>query len=137
LVSLGRTPSGFMSETVSGVAPQKRVIVMAIAYDRGPGPRPSVQRVSGPESRAGLLDIVLDRGVVLDAWGRVPLFGIEAVTIDGRVVVASVETSVRYAEAIGITAPAAAPHAHQVMDGRQGGHDPARSRRTSTRRAGT
>jgi hypothetical protein len=48
-----------------------------------------------------VLELILDRGVVIDAFVRVSLVGIETVTIDARVVVASVDTYLRYAEAVG------------------------------------
>jgi hypothetical protein len=48
-----------------------------------------------------VLELILDRGVVIDAFVRVSLVGIEILTIDARVVVASVDTYLRYAEAVG------------------------------------
>lgn len=48
-----------------------------------------------------VLGLILDRGVVIDAYVRVSLVGIEVLTIDARVVVASVDTYLRYAEAVG------------------------------------
>jgi hypothetical protein len=48
-----------------------------------------------------VLELILDRGVVIDAFVRVSLVGIEVLTIDARVVVASVDTYLRFAEAIG------------------------------------
>jgi hypothetical protein len=55
-----------------------------------------------------VLDRILDKGIVIDAWVRVSLVGIEILAIEARVVVASVETYLKYAEAIGLTAPIAA-----------------------------
>jgi hypothetical protein len=66
---------------------------------------------------AEVLDRILDRGIVIDAWARVSLVGIEILTIEARVVVASVDTFVHYAEEItkieaaAIGAPPAAPAA--------------------------
>ena len=60
-------------------------------------------------SLAEVVDRVLDRGIVIDAWVRVSLVGIELLSIEARVVIASVETYLKYAEAIGLTATAAAP----------------------------
>lgn len=68
-----------------------------------------VQRTSGSASLAELLSVVLDKGIVIDAWARVSVIGIEILTIEARVVVASVETYLRYAEAIGLTALASVP----------------------------
>ncbi len=56
------------------------------------GPRPS--------SLADVLDLILDKGLVIDAYVRVSLAGIELLTIDARVVVASVDTYLRFAEAV-------------------------------------
>ena len=55
-----------------------------------------------------MLDRILDKGIVIDAWVRISVIGIEVLAIEARVVVASVETYLRYAEAIGLTANAAA-----------------------------
>ncbi len=56
----------------------------------------------GPESSslAEVLDRVLDKGVVVDVWARISLVGIEILTIEARVVVASVDTFLHYAEEI-------------------------------------
>jgi len=51
-------------------------------------------------SLAEVLDRVLDKGIVVDAWARVALVGIEILTIEARVVVASVDTFLHYAEEI-------------------------------------
>lgn len=53
-------------------------------------------------SLAEVLDRVLDKGIVIDLWLRVSLVGIELLAIDGRIVIASVETFLVYAEAIGL-----------------------------------
>src|SRR5689334_7813118 len=47
-----------------------------------------------------VLDRVLDKGIVIDAWVRVSLVGIDLITVEARVVVASIETYLQYAEAI-------------------------------------
>jgi hypothetical protein len=52
-----------------------------------------------PSGLADVIEIVLDKGIVIDAYVRVSLLGIEVVTIDARVVVASVDTYLRFAEA--------------------------------------
>jgi gas vesicle structural protein len=57
----------------------------------------------GGSSSSGLADVIdtiLDKGLVIDAYVRVSLVGIELVTIDARVVVASVDTYLRFAEAV-------------------------------------
>jgi len=70
-----------------------------------------VEKTMGSSSLAEVIDRILDKGIVIDAWVRVSLVGIELLTIEARVVIASVETYLKYAEAIGLTASAAAPAA--------------------------
>src|SRR5919198_4081080 len=60
----------------------------------------SLTRAPRPSSLADVLDLILDKGLVIDAYVRISVIGIEAVTIDARVVIASVDTSLRYAEAV-------------------------------------
>lgn len=52
-----------------------------------------------PSGLADVVEIILDRGIVIDAYVRVSLLGIELLTVDARVVVASVDTYLRFAEA--------------------------------------
>lgn len=52
-----------------------------------------------PSGLADVVDIILDKGIVIDAYVRVSLVGIELLTIDARIVVASVDTYLRFAEA--------------------------------------
>ena len=52
-----------------------------------------------PSGLADVIEIILDKGLVIDAYVRVSLLGIELVTIDARIVVASVDTYLRFAEA--------------------------------------
>ncbi|MCZ8357818.1 MAG: gas vesicle structural protein GvpA, partial [Microcystis sp. LE19-388.1G] len=56
-----------------------------------------------------VIDRILDKGIVIDAWARVSLVGIELLAIEARVVIASVETYLKYAEAVGLTQSAAVP----------------------------
>jgi hypothetical protein len=72
---------------------------------------PPVERAPGGTSLIDVLDRVLDKGIVIDAWVRVSLVGIDLITVEARVVVASIDTYLRYAEAMGITAPVARPPA--------------------------
>ncbi|MDG5761175.1 gas vesicle structural protein GvpA [Natronococcus sp. A-GB1] len=58
------------------------------------------QRRPDASSLAEVLDRVLDKGVVIDVWARVSVVGIELLTIEARVVVASVDTFLHYAEEI-------------------------------------
>ncbi|PIZ44214.1 MAG: gas vesicle synthesis protein GvpA [Armatimonadetes bacterium CG_4_10_14_0_8_um_filter_66_14] len=69
----------------------------------------AVQTMAGSSSLAEVVDRILDKGIVVDLWVRVSLVGIEFLTIEARLVVASVETYLKYAEAIGLTAAVAAP----------------------------
>jgi hypothetical protein len=64
-----------------------------------------VERASGGSSLIDVLDRVLDKGIVIDAWVRVSLVGIDLITVEARVVVASIETYLRYADALGLTPP--------------------------------
>jgi len=65
-------------------------------------------------SLAEVLDRILDKGIVIDVWARVSVVGIEILTVEARVVVASVDTYLHYAEEItkieaaAVGAPAAA-----------------------------
>ena len=68
-----------------------------------------IAQSSGSTGLADVVDRILDRGLVIDAWAKVSLVGIELIGIEARVVVASVETYLTYAEAIGLTASAAVP----------------------------
>jgi gas vesicle structural protein len=54
-----------------------------------------------PSSLADVIDTILDKGLVIDIYIRVSLVGIELLTIDARIVIASVDTYLRFAEAVG------------------------------------
>ena len=69
----------------------------------------AVEKTIGSTSLAEVIDCILDKGVVVDAWVRVSLVGIELLAIEARVVVAGVDTFLKYAEAVGLTAAAATP----------------------------
>ena len=68
----------------------------------------SVEKTMASSSLVEVIDRILDKGIIIDAWARVSLVGIELLTIEARVVVASVETFLKYAEAVGLTATATA-----------------------------
>lgn len=57
-------------------------------------------RGSGPSGLADVLDVLLDKGLVIDVFLRVALVGIELLTVDARIVLASVDTYLRFAEAV-------------------------------------
>ena len=69
----------------------------------------SVVKNTDSSSLSEVIDRILDKGIVIDAWAKVSLVGIELLSIEARVVIASVETYLKYAEAIGLTATAASP----------------------------
>jgi hypothetical protein len=69
----------------------------------------AVERASGGTSLIDVLDRVLDKGIVIDAWVRVSLVGIDLITVEARVVVASIETYLKYSEAVGSITPASRP----------------------------
>lgn len=62
----------------------------------------AIQKSVDSSSLAEVIDRILDKGVVIDLWARVSLVGIELITIDARIVIASVDTWLRYAEAVGL-----------------------------------
>lgn len=67
----------------------------------------AVEKAVASGSLVEVVDRVLDKGVVIDAFARVSLVGIELIAVEARIVVASVETYLKYAEAVGLTARAA------------------------------
>jgi hypothetical protein len=66
----------------------------------------AVEKTMASSSLVEVVDRILDKGIVIDAWARVSLVGIELLAIEARVVAASVETFLKYAEAVGLTATA-------------------------------
>jgi len=71
---------------------------MAIATAQAPSSY--LSRSPNPSGLADVLNIILDKGLVIDAYVRVSLVGIELLTIDARIVIASVDTYLRFAEAV-------------------------------------
>jgi hypothetical protein len=69
----------------------------------------AVEKTNSSSSLAEVIDRILDKGIVIDAWAPVSLVGIELLAIEARVVIASVETYLKYAEAVGLTQSAAVP----------------------------
>src|SRR3954462_14941871 len=70
----------------------------ALASRNGSGG--GVIRSPNPSGLADVIDLILDKGLVIDIYVRVSLVGIELLTIDARIVVASVDTYLRFAEAV-------------------------------------
>ncbi|WP_332694795.1 gas vesicle protein GvpJ [Halalkalibacter lacteus] len=62
----------------------------------------TIKKSTDSSSLADVIEIILDKGVVIDIFARVSLVGIELLTIEARVVIASVDTWLRYAEAVGL-----------------------------------
>src|SRR6266487_297935 len=79
-----------------------------------------VERAPGGTSLIDVLDRVLDKGIVIDAWVRVSLVGIDLITVEARVVVASIDTYLKYSEAVGQVGPMSRPQgelsaAHDIV----------------------
>ena len=68
-----------------------------------------VERTQGGTSLIDVLDRVLDKGIVIDAWVRVSLVGIDLITVEARIVVASIDTYLKYSEAVGQVGPVSKP----------------------------
>ena len=117
-----------------------------------PAAQGSIARAPRPSSLADVLDLILDKGLVIDAYVRISALGIEVLTIDARIVVASVDTYLHYAEAVnrldltttqtqgikGLTEDMT----HGVAKGKvqgaiEGGIEAVRNRRSSDDRAGS
>jgi gas vesicle structural protein len=69
-----------------------------------------------PSGLADVLEIILDKGIVIDAYVRVSLIGIELITVDARIVIASVDTYLRFAEAVGRLNPQQADDSQGLPD---------------------
>ncbi|NUP09664.1 MAG: gas vesicle structural protein GvpA [Polyangiaceae bacterium] len=92
----------------------------ALAPDQGTVSRsPAVRSTPRGGTLADVLDAILDKGIVIDAWARVSLVGIEVLTVEARVVVASVDTYLRYADAIRAAELAARPPSAEAAPSRQ------------------
>lgn len=74
----------------------------------------AVERISGGSSLIDVLDRVLDKGIVIDAWVRISLVGIDLITVEARVVVASIDTYLKYADAVGLTGLVSRPQLSEV-----------------------
>ena len=59
-----------------------------------------LQRAPSPSGLADVIDLILDKGLVIDAYIRISVIGIELVTIDARIVIASIDSYLRFAEAV-------------------------------------
>lgn len=79
-----------VSHTGVGAKQAKEELVMA------------VETTLGSTSLAEVVDRILDKGLVIEAWVRVSLAGIELLAIEARIVIAGVDTYLKYAEAVGL-----------------------------------
>ena len=59
-----------------------------------------LQRAPSPSGLADVVELILDKGLVIDAYIRIAVIGIELITIDARIVIASVDTYLRFAEQV-------------------------------------
>lgn len=98
----------YMPQTQTDTTNQKQTVDEPRVSDKTPQPTQRTQPAAYDKSPltstlVEVIDRVLDKGIVIDAWVRVSLVGIEVLTIEARVVIASVETYLRYADALGKT----------------------------------
>jgi hypothetical protein len=87
-----------------------------------------LQRAPSPSGLADVVDLILDKGLVIDAYIRIAVIGIELITIDARIVIASVDTYLRFAEQVNrldLTQTEAAGLA-ELRDGGKNGNDKAK-----------
>ncbi len=98
----------------------------------------AVERVSGGSSLIDVLDRVLDKGIVIDAWVRISLVGIDLITVEARVVVASIDTYLKYADAVGLTGLVSRPQLEgeevETVETMEETRRPAKPRRVAARR---
>jgi hypothetical protein len=81
----------------------------------------AVERAPGGTSLIDVLDRVLDKGIVIDAWVRISLVGIDLITVEARIVIASIDTYLRYAEAVGLTPAVSRPAMTAAPEAVEGG----------------
>jgi gas vesicle structural protein len=96
----------------------------------------AVERVSGGSSLIDVLDRVLDKGIVIDAWVRISLVGIDLITVEARVVVASIDTYLKYADAVGLTGLISRPQLGAGVETEMPIEPARRTTRATTRRSG-
>ena len=98
----------------------------------------AVERAPGGTSLIDVLDRILDKGIVIDAWVRISLVGIDLITVEARVVIASIDTYLKYADAVGLTGlvsrPQLAPAEEEEITMVETTRRPVRTRRPAARR---
>ncbi len=83
-----------------------------------PAEQALVRKMDDSSSVAEVISVILDKGIVIDRWASASVLGLELLTIEARMVVTSVETYLRYADAIACLTPAAPPSWQRaVFDG--------------------
>ena len=87
-----------------------------------------IERMSGDSSVIEVLDRVLDKGIVIDGWVRVFLMGIDLITVEARVVVASIATYLQFTEDVAGDSPAPP----STLRGARGSHSALLRRRMMT-----
>jgi hypothetical protein len=90
-----------------------------------------VERAPGGTSLIDVLDRVLDKGIVIDAWVRVSLVGIDLITVEARIVVASIDTYLKYSEQVAQMAPVSRPA--ELASGDLPGKTPRRRKKVRAR----
>ena len=96
---------------------------MAVSRQTMAGAQQPVRRMSESDSLAELVDVILDKGIVIDAWARVSVLGLELLTIEARMAVTSAETYLRYADAMACLTPAAPPPWQRAVSSGESEHD--------------
>ena len=81
----------------------QRLVCKIFGFEKGRESM-AVEKSAASSSIVEVVDRILDKGVVIDVWVRISLVGIEILTIQARVVIASVETFLKYAEALEMSA---------------------------------
>ena len=96
---------------------------MAVSRPRVEAGQQPVGKRSAAVSLAQLVDMILDKGIVIDRWASVSALGLELLTLEARTVVTSVETYLRYADALARLTPAAPPPWQRAVAGGDSEHD--------------
>ena len=96
---------------------------MAVSRPRVVAGQQPVGKRSDATSLAQLVDMILDKGIVIDRWASVSVLGLEHLTIEVRMVVTSAETYLRYADAMARLTPAAPSPWQRAVSGGESEHD--------------
>jgi hypothetical protein len=96
---------------------------MAVSRPKVEAGQQPVGKRSAAVSLALLVDMILDKGIVIDRWASASVLGLELLRIEARMVVTSVETYLRYADATACLTPAAPPSWQRAVSGGDSEHD--------------